>query len=155
MRGILGSVVIWRHRFVGLLAVVALLGTPVVEIACAILCTPTQGVAQPAATNASHHDAGSRAHHRETAPSPQADTSVPLDVTRLSAPACDTHGRPEGELQATLTPSRGDTMRDVALAPAPAPGHESFASAGVPHTTLGYSPPPNLSATPGPLVLRI
>jgi hypothetical protein len=148
-------VVIWRHRFVGLLAVVALLGTPVVEIACAILCNPTQAVTQPAATNASHHDAGSRAHHRESAPSPQADTSVALNVTRLLAPACDTHGRPEGELQATLTPSRGDILRDVSLAPALAPGHESLASTEVPHTTLGYSPPSDLSATPAPLVLRI
>lgn len=146
---------IWRYRFVGLVVGLALLGTPVVETVCAMVCAPTQALTRPATANISDPEVAAAAHHHEAAPPQETRTTAALDATRLSAPACDTHGGPDGELQARLTPGRAEIPRDLAVTLAPAHDHESFALTAPRHTRFSYSPPPRPSGTPASLVLRI
>jgi hypothetical protein len=148
------------QRIVGVLALVALMGGPVVATVCAMRCAP----ARPAAAVASHHGpaattaSASAQHHHDGAGSSHACCTPATRVLAsiVAAPGCDTHGTPDRDVLATLTAPRSDTHNPIAM-PAAVFDRVSLSPASAQHAPSAHGPPLDTSQTLGAraLVLRV
>jgi hypothetical protein len=139
-----------------LLALVALLGGPLVEMVCAAICAPDQlQLAQSAAVEASHHRASGLSHHQRTVTTPKSREDAGVSITNLSTSGCDTHGRSDDEQQAMLTAGRSVTEKAASTAATAACVRESLSLIAAGHATFRHNPRRTTSGFRVPFVLRI